>query len=129
MSVGGNIRDQDSTISPSVDATGMPFYNWSVAFDEPVMDAVGVANSFENAAIIAYPNPARGSLKVNWPVEAGALKSLLLMDLSGHVVCNWPQSGASGQIQLDLGGLSRGMYWLEGESEQGVRIGCRVVLQ
>jgi hypothetical protein len=34
--VGGNVRDTDTRISPAIGGTGLPLYNWSVAFDEPV---------------------------------------------------------------------------------------------
>ena len=34
--VGGNIRDTDSSVSPAVNGTGLPLYDWGVAFDEPV---------------------------------------------------------------------------------------------
>jgi len=33
---GGNLRDSDSSVSPSVDGSGKPLYNWCVTFDEPV---------------------------------------------------------------------------------------------
>jgi len=34
--VGGNIRDTDTTISSSSDSSGLPLYDWSVTFDEPI---------------------------------------------------------------------------------------------
>jgi PKD repeat protein len=35
-SVGGNIRDTDSSVSPEIGSTGLPLYDWGVTFDEPV---------------------------------------------------------------------------------------------
>ncbi|MES2623108.1 MAG: LamG-like jellyroll fold domain-containing protein [Patescibacteria group bacterium] len=34
--VGGNIRDTDTSVSPSIDGTNLPLYDWSVTFDEPI---------------------------------------------------------------------------------------------
>ncbi len=36
---GGNIRDTDTSVSPSSDGTGLALYDWSVTFDEPLVDA------------------------------------------------------------------------------------------
>ena len=34
--VGGNIRDMDNSISPSIDSSNIPLYNWSIAFEKPI---------------------------------------------------------------------------------------------
>ena len=34
--VGGNLRDSDNSVSPSIDSTGLPLYNWCVAFNKPI---------------------------------------------------------------------------------------------
>jgi|GEM_PF-3414731 len=33
---GGNLRDSDNSVSPAIDGSGMPLYNWCVTFDEPL---------------------------------------------------------------------------------------------
>jgi PKD repeat protein len=35
-SVGGNIRDTDSSVSPEIGSTGLPLYDWGVTFDQAV---------------------------------------------------------------------------------------------
>ena len=34
--VGGNIRDTDSSVSPSADSSNYPLYDWGVAFEQPI---------------------------------------------------------------------------------------------
>ncbi len=36
--VGGNIRDTDTSVSQSIDGSGLPLYDWGVTFNEPVVD-------------------------------------------------------------------------------------------
>jgi hypothetical protein len=33
---GGNVRDSDTSVSPTSDSTRIPLYNWSVAFEEGI---------------------------------------------------------------------------------------------
>lgn len=54
-SVGGNIRDTDGSVSPSVNGTGLPLYDWGVTFDEPVTADI-------SAPAVSLSAPAGGAL-------------------------------------------------------------------
>lgn len=129
LSVGGNLRDQDSSVSPAIDATGIPFYNWCVAFDEPVQESLGIASTPYLPAMTVHPNPTSGDLNVKWPKAAGDLQVLRLHDLSGRLVRDWQFGGGNALVRIRLEGLPAGMYWLDGEGEGGLRLGCRVLVQ
>lgn len=44
---GGNLRDNDTSVSNSPGSTNLPLYNWSVAFEENVTTSPPVISSFE----------------------------------------------------------------------------------
>jgi len=43
--VGGNIRDTDTSVSPSSDSTGLPLYDWGVTFNEPITTTYSISSS------------------------------------------------------------------------------------
>jgi hypothetical protein len=75
--VGGNIRDTDSSVSPSSDSTGLPLYDWSVAFDQAITSATapsaptalaGTAGDTQVALAWTAPNNG-GSAIIDYTVE------------------------------------------------------------
>lgn len=43
--VGGNIRNTDSSVSPAPNSSGLPLYDWSVTFEEPVIVGTQFTNT------------------------------------------------------------------------------------
>lgn len=56
--VGGNIRDSDTSVSPSIDSTGLPLYNWSVTFEEDIIPEAGYPNAPTNVTAVASSGQA-----------------------------------------------------------------------
>jgi hypothetical protein len=63
--IGGNIRDTDNSVSPSSDGTGLPLYDWSVTFDEPIYDP-----SVPSAPTSLSGTPGNTQVSLTWTTPA-----------------------------------------------------------
>lgn len=65
--VGGNIRDTDSSVSLAPDSTGLPLYNWSVAFSEPITydETAPVRSAGSPSGSLAYSSNTTLSVTTN----------------------------------------------------------------
>jgi hypothetical protein len=83
------------------------------------LNAVSAAHApAQLAGLRVYPNPARAVATVVLPPVAGFIPgqaAITLMDPLGRVVRTWaaPMTAAGGRQQLDLAGLTRGIYTLK----------------
>ena len=81
---------------------------------DPTMDVNEVSGS---KAISIYPNPVKGILYYSFPANVPMLK-ISVMDLSGIEIIQRTVSNAKGQ--LDVSGLSPGIYVLQSTSTEGI---------
>lgn len=76
-------------------------------------------SSFQNAALLAYPNPSNGNLNLSFESSDQKPVEIKLVDVTGKVVKIsriYPQSGLN-LINLDLSNYSAGIYLLSLSSE------------
>lgn len=118
MNVGGNIRDMDSTVSQAIGSTGMPLYNWSVAFEEPVSGPMAIESPSVNQLFV-FPNPAHRELKVAVGEGASMVRDLMLRDLSGKAIQFWDNKTGKSTIVLGIGEIAAGFYMLSIRMENG----------
>lgn len=68
-------------------------------------------------ALSVYPNPSKGTVNLELNQSLKGMLEIRVADASGRVVYN-AQESASSVITLNLNELSRGLYWIEVQSEQ-----------
>ena len=68
--------------------------------------------SAEALDVAIFPNPANEKISVSW-VSNASDANFILFDLSGKAIRNWGASGSIGKTQLELNGISTGMYLLK----------------
>ncbi len=76
-------------------------------------------------ALLVWPNPAEGSVRVALEDPAAVLQNVQLFDLNGRLLKNTPGSNTS-WIDIDLAGLPAGTYVVAGTSNEA-RFLARVV--
>lgn len=71
--VGGNIRDTDTSISPSSDSTGLPLYDWGVTFNEQVSEDSSAptllstsATATSDGAVLTWTTDEVSSSRINY---------------------------------------------------------------
>lgn len=73
-------------------------------------------------ALAVVPNPAHGEVTVAYDLLEPALYTLRLMDIRGGLVAvkalGMRPAGA-GQVRWDMEGYAPGVYWIEGEANEG----------
>jgi hypothetical protein len=75
-----------------------------------------------------FPVPASNLLNVSLNPEAISGVKLSLMDMTGNTVLVMPVEQGSRSVQLNVGNLPRGIYFIKAEHETAVKV-LRVVLQ
>jgi hypothetical protein len=68
-----------------------------------------------------YPNPATSKVYVELPGSRGENCSVKIMNLNGQVISAAPVNAFSQNIEVDVTGLSRGVYILSVESDKMIR--------
>ncbi len=65
-----------------------------------------------NEAITVFPNPAVGSLNIQWTNQPTGSANITITDITGRVVynANMDLNTASGSTKIDVSGLQNGMY-------------------
>jgi hypothetical protein len=124
--VGGNIRDTDSLPSPAIGSSGIPLYDWGVAFEEPVvLPVVAVAES-DALALTVYPNPTHTAFHVRLSESLASIQSLQLADLSGRVILNTGNPEGRFEASIRVEGVAPGLYLLivkvEGRADGVVKV-------
>jgi len=76
---------------------------------------VGEMNKKENVEL--YPNPATNELTIE--IKNIKAKSIKLINVLGEVVTNKEKVGV-GKMEVDVGNLAKGIYFVEVESEVGI---------
>ncbi len=129
LSVGGNIRDSDSTVSAAIGSSGMPLYNWLVTFQEPVVLWTVNREDPQEAVVDIFPNPATSQLQVHLREAGSALSDLTIRDLRGREVLHWRASGLESDHVLDVEYLESGLYLLSVKLHDGFETTHKVLLQ
>lgn len=124
--VGGNIRDQDSTVSPAIGSTGLPLYNWGVTFEEAVLPPAAVAQAGGQPHLRVFPLPTARMAHV---AADAPVASLQLRDLAGRLLLSRDCAGDAGMLDLDLSGEVPGTYLLVARFADGRSVAHRVVVQ
>ncbi|QKG52167.1 T9SS type A sorting domain-containing protein [Hymenobacter sp. BRD67] len=78
-----------------------------VAFSPEVMVA-GVATE-----LVAYPNPAAGTIHLSGPLAAGATAQVRLLDATGRCLATLRAPAGQAAFDLPLAGVPTGLYLLE----------------
>jgi len=74
-------------------------------------------NTLDNTSFQVFPNPAQNKVNLLFtPVDSEI--SIKLMNLQGQIILNNVKPGISGQIQIDLNNIARGIYLLEVRDQQ-----------
>lgn len=81
---------------------------WEYTFDNS--PALGVQTIVKTAIINLYPNPARNVVTLNYSGINSLPATLSFMDMLGNTVSSFPIQNESGQMSLDITGLSSGVY-------------------
>jgi hypothetical protein len=84
----------------------------------------------ENWTVEVYPNPTESKTKVRITGWKGELPTLRVLDLLGHeILMRGGQETIQGELSwiLDFGGISKGIYFISIQTEQGKRVERLVV--
>lgn len=92
----------------------------------PTCNPVGVQPALADDALQVYPNPARGG-QVNVLLQHFVAERMSLRNSLGQVVWSSGRVDAS-TVEIDLGALPAGYYWLQGEGASGV-VGKALILR
>jgi Secretion system C-terminal sorting domain/Right handed beta helix region len=125
----------DTIPSIVVDSTGMYAVtvtdsNGCSGSDTILVDVVtGIGNLDGGSVLQVYPNPATGSVHVEWNSRHHENVVLTIQDVAGRVVYNIQLHADSGLFKTDVGvdRLARGIYLLQLQSGTGIT-GKRLVL-
>jgi hypothetical protein len=85
-------------------------------------------SAFEKGSVLAYPNPVRNVVNLEYQLKDKGSVSLEIRDMSGRIVKTEKLSGASvskTSAALDISDLSSGMYMLilkSGNSQVGMKL-------
>lgn len=109
---GGNIRDTDTTTSPSSAGTGLALYDWSVTFDEPLVDASvpAVPTSLSSTA-----GNAQVSLTWTAPtLNGGATLTDYIVEYKTRAASTWSTfaDGTSATASATVTGLTNGTDYM-----------------
>jgi hypothetical protein len=127
--VGGNIRDTDSRTSPADSSTGLPLFDWSVTFEEPVIFIPVAVNAAMQPKLEVFPNPVHSFVNVAWGEGGPGIQRVLLRDLQGKVIQTWENEKSESSLTLDLGNVPSGFYFLEAISEVGTLAWHKIVVE
>lgn len=83
-----------------------------------VNECVGLGQFGEGARVEVYPNPGTGFFTVD--LNNGAVKTFQVMDVTGKVV--YAGQSEQDRTQLDISHLSRGIYYLQLQSNNAVQV-------
>lgn len=83
-------------------------------------------NTPASPSLLVYPNPASGSISVDF--EGTTYTELLLSDMQGRVVGRYNPRGRQ-NITIDVVGLPAGLYFVTLRSDSGAQSSARVVLK
>jgi hypothetical protein len=68
-------------------------------------------------SVILYPTPAKDYLTIEFPQSFTGRKNIIIRDLSGRIVMEAYSEKGSGPLNLNISGLSDGMYFLSAEDK------------
>ena len=79
------------------------------------------------SAIVAYPNPVRDLLNVNFTSSKSEKYAIKITDMTGRVVFGDENTSAEGEnhVELDVKGLASGIYMLNfqmGDTNEQIRV-------
>ncbi len=108
---GGNIRDTDSTTSPSSAGTGTALYDWLVTFDDPITDT-----TYPNAPTSFTVTPSSGQAALVWAepeVDGGASITDYVVEYKSSSASAWStfSDGTSTATSATVTGLSNGTLY------------------
>lgn len=143
---GGTWSSSDTTIA-TVDATGLVTgiasgtvnitytitntvgCSSDTTYSVTVINTSGVRNLQNTAYFNVFPNPASGSLNINWANLRNGKGSVAISDVSGRTVyfSEINLNNTIGNAKLDITSLTTGVYMLTIKSEQGFYCGKLVI--
>jgi hypothetical protein len=82
--------------------------------------ATGIKNIILNDQLKIYPNPAENNLIVDLADFSGKLSQLSVIDLQGQRVLFVRNTGSDRILQLAVGQLAGGFYFLQLQTDQGI---------
>lgn len=85
-------------------------------------------NDYDESSFVLYPNPTSGVVNLELPSGAG-LASYHLGDITGKTLAKGSLSRGQERAQIDLSGLSNGVYLLTLRDDDGARITKRIIKQ
>ncbi len=90
-------------------------------------NTTGVNDLADNSLLSVSPNPTSGWLQISLPT-GNNLEYVRVMDLAGKTVRNLKLGAAASNTQIDLSGLSKGIYTLQARAEGQVFV-KKVIVQ
>lgn len=90
-------------------------------------NTTGVNDLADNSLLSVSPNPTSGWLQISLPTGTN-LEYVRVMDLAGKTVRNLKLGAAASNTQIDLSGLSKGIYTLQARAEGQVFV-KKVIVQ
>ena len=78
-------------------------------------------------AVIAYPNPVKDLLNVNFTSDVQQSYAVRIVDMTGRVVYNESRTSSEGEnhVELNVSGFASGIYMLNfqmGDSNEQIRV-------
>ncbi len=109
---GGNIRDSDSSVSPSSAGTGLALYNWGVTFDEPIVDA-----SAPEVPTALAGTPTNGQVALTWSaasLNGGSAITDYIVEYKTRAASTWSTfvDGTSTTASATVTGLTNGTDYM-----------------
>ena len=90
-------------------------------------DDVGVDDARDGSArMIAFPNPTSGEVTLELPAQV-APREVVVMDAVGHVLLTQTDLNTYGPLTMDLSDLANGLYVLQVNTDNGMRLTQRIV--
>jgi uncharacterized protein YjdB len=101
-----------TTSSPT--ASSISFLQHTLSHTITPVGAEVVNNRFTTASVAAYPNPTSGKLNIQWQEPTAEKASVTITDITGRDVfkSSIDMNQGSGVNQLDLSGLTTGLYMI-----------------
>ncbi len=95
----------------------------------PRSSSLGIAGNGTSEGMTVFPNPASQKITITWNGQTDAATSFSITSITGTVVARSQSlSGKSGSIEMQVGSLAPGLYFVHGTGSTAGKI-SRLVIQ
>lgn len=128
-SAGGNYAARGISLNWSLGSTVVPTLRsgegklvLTHGFQEKITVTAIDENIGIRSGIVVYPNPATETLKIRFPEAPGGRIGMIITDSEGRVVITGQVEGFEDVVEIDLGELNPGMYFLRLSKEKSTNV-------